>query len=486
MKKVFIIMYVIVSVITFATLYISEEDTYRSRMEAVGENELAQSVRFWPSVAPQEFYTSVTGVLDRYRANLYVTKMQETGEKSVLVKYVYVNQFEAFKDIRLTKKGSRFLSAADKASDLYLSTDSADNTNKIGTIDSFHTNTIFEIRTLQNGLKQDRTLFEQVFILQVQNEGDVSRIIDAWAEQGVSASVTSAVAEPFSKLDAGIVYSLVAVCLIAFLLVMIHDILYSCRRIAVEKMHGFSVYTVWKEKVLGTLVIFSICSASVLVAGYFVMFRKWSDVVLGFQFKMLLTMAGMLGLTALLLSLPFAYIRRSSITEMLRYKQGSKSIILFNAGVRLVATTILVIYSAMTLSTLRTLVAQYRAGAAPEAGDVRGAMVFYFGILTIMMVILVLILMQNIMNYARVNRSKTAIKHTLGYWMVDKFANYFLIYFISWITTFVISLIVSQFTGSVVETLMLCGMLFVVEGISSIVFFGITEKRNVLRITKGG
>jgi len=273
------------------------------------------------------------------------------------------------------------------------------------------------------------------------------------------------------------------------LLIMFHDILHSSRRIAVEKMHGFSVYAVWKTKVLGVLVIFGICSVLVMLLGSLALFQKWTHLVLGFLFEISVTLVGMWLLSGIFLSLPFLYIRQIKMTDMLHNRQGGWLSIILNAGVKLVATTLLVVFSAMVFSDLRALISHNSTEAVGGTGDAQSDIFFYTVMLVIMVAITALVLLQNIMSYANANRFRIALKQTLGYDMFNKFISFYYVYFISWAGTAIVSIIVSLFMGSSAETVMLCVSLFVFEGASSIVIFNLMKRmkrQDVLRVTKGG
>lgn len=492
-------MFAFISAFTFAAFYMSVEDVYRSQMETMGETDLAQSIHFTSVGADlQAFYKKMTDVLDKYRANLYTTRVSEnngadsqTKGKSVVVKYVYVNRAEPFKDIapggRLYLLGA-FPPAdpAKKESEDYMTTDNKDG-SKSGLIDSFRTDEIYEIRTLASGVQRDPDLFTQACVLQVFAQGDEDKMISEWSSQGIA--VTKLKTEQRHILDVGIIYLLVGVCLIVFLLVMVHDILYSSRRIAVEKMQGFSVYAVWKTKALGVLVIFGICSVLVMLIGSLIFFQKWTALILDFLFQISGILLGMWVLSGIFLSLPFLYIHKIRVAEMLQNKQGSRSIVIFNAGVKFVATTVLVIYSAMVFSELRTLLSRRDTDSVREMGSVENGIFFYGVMLMIMVVIIILVLWQNTMSYMNTNRVRIALKQTLGYGTFDKFVSFYYAYFISWAGTALVSLSVSLFVGTGVETTVLCVALFVFEGISSIIIFDLMKRmkrQDVLRITKGG
>ncbi|MCL1853082.1 MAG: DUF1430 domain-containing protein [Peptococcaceae bacterium] len=360
MKKALIaVIFTLASIFTFVTLFVSERDFYRTQLETVGENDFAQMVCFTSFGAPDVLYEKITGVLDKYGANLYVMRMSEVNGKPVLIKYVYINTLPNIeRDVRLV--GGRFFSDTEKGADVFLSTNLSQEDRKIGVIDSFPTNEVFEIRTLKSGL--DATLFNQVFVLQPLQSSDTGRIISEWDALGVSVTQMSRAA--VADVDFWMTYAVIAVCLVVFALVMFHDILQSNRRIVIARIHGFSVYAIWKEKALFILVVLGVCALCVLLFGSLLVFQSWTPLAWSFLGQVAAILGVMLGLAVLFLSLPFVYIRCIKITEILRKKKGTLSIISFNALVKLTAITVLVIYSSLLGLQAQDLMKQYDEGFA--------------------------------------------------------------------------------------------------------------------------
>ncbi|MCL1790499.1 MAG: DUF1430 domain-containing protein [Peptococcaceae bacterium] len=360
MKKALIaVIFILTSVFAFVTLFVSERDFYRTELETVGENDNALMICFTTFGAPDVLYDKITGVLDTYGANLYVTRVAEVEGQTVLIKYVYINTLPMIRE-NVLLVGGRFFSESEKEADVFLSTNLNQENRKIGLIDSFPTNEVFEIRTMKSGL--DATLFSQVFVLQPLQVKDADKIIADWDELGIS--VTRMDKAPASSVDFWMIYALIAVCLVVFSLVMFHDILQSNRRIAIAKIHGFSDFAIWIEKAFFTLVVLSVCALCVMLFGSLVVFQSWTPLAWSFLGQVALVLGIMLGLAVVFLSLPFFYIRYIKIAEILRKKRGTLSIISINAVVKLMTTTVLVICCSLTGSQTQALMNQYNKGFA--------------------------------------------------------------------------------------------------------------------------
>jgi hypothetical protein len=478
MKKIVLVsvIFSFVAVFVFAMLFISERESYIDQMEHVGENELARCVNFASANEDsQELYEKITGVLDKYNANLYVTCEREANKKIVVTKYVYVNKYSLI-DENICLVEGRTLNKSEKESDFYLSTDSStQDKQKIGWIDNLSSDEIFEIRTLKSGL--DSLVFSQPFVLQAASLSDTEKIINEWGTAGISATQLGSASH--DTVDMRMVYVVVFVSLIVFLLMMSHDIMRSARNIAVKKMNGFSAMTIWKEKVLPLLVVFSIISVVVIVVGFFVLFKIWTPLIADFIVEITAVLIVVLVLAVAFLSLPFIYIYQAKVPDLLNNRYKTKAVVILNFCVKLVAMTIMTVFIVTIASRLQAVTGNT---AVHQAVETANSVYFYTAIIVVMLLISVVILIQNIIGYVSENRYRIALQRTLGYGFLDKFSRYMLILGAVWL----VILIVASLIQLSAMTFFICLGLFIFEMIMSFVILSIIEKRNLLQILKGG
>ena len=117
-----------------------------------------------------------------------------------------------------------------------------------------------------------------------------------------------------------------------------------------------------------------------------------------------------------------------------------------------------------------------------EILEIKREIRFLTVIITILISIIMIITVQNIYNYFEQHKVRLAVQRFNGYKTIDKYKGWFLIELIS----FLIILTISSLIMRSYEVLWITLIFFTAELIISLVFIRLTEKRNILRITKGG
>lgn len=97
--------------------------------------------------------------------------------------------------------------------------------------------------------------------------------------------------------------------------------------------------------------------------------------------------------------------------------------------------------------------------------------------------VLIVIILQNSINYFDKYKQKLAIQKLTGYKIIDKHENYFIGIIISWLLVFSLSILVYKW--SILNTGIICMILFIIEIVFSVIVLNVIEKKKIISIIKG-
>lgn len=265
-------------------------------------------------------------------ACIYFSRVDENNGKEKIIKYIYATNDEYINKFHLVwgKKLDKTL----MDTHYFLSTEDTGDKNQIGKIASFN-GIPMEIHTLQSMLgeglfldgpctvtiPEGKTIDSFKYIL---GDGIGVKTIDTSKSQDIGETKKSSYN---SYLEISILFFIV-------LLLILYGILKSYKKIAVEKLLGFSTFHIWEKRIsiiifvqVVTMAISTIIMSLILFKGfniYYVYFLK--DLALRYILLIIITF--------IVASIPFIYVNNIEMTSAIKNKQPAKEILFFNTVVK--------------------------------------------------------------------------------------------------------------------------------------------------------
>ncbi|MCX7922722.1 MAG: DUF1430 domain-containing protein [Clostridia bacterium] len=341
MKKWIVPLFVIISIVSFFILFNKENYSQLSSMRSAEQTKKSYRVLISTGDKKQEeIYRILKILLDKYQGNIYYTQITKDLGRSGYIKYIYLTDLEYYRNFKLTR--GRFFTRLEFESDKFLSTRNTGESQQIGQISDFAGDDVFEIRTLKSMLNSKKS-FEGSFILQTgSSQGadlfikELSRMYGIYAEQRPIYPDAEGTF-PFEWV--------IAVCYFVLMLLVFYNLLNSYKKIGIEKMLGFRGRTIWLKRMVPLVVIQVFIMTVVSCLLILLNFKEYNQYFTAFILKL----AGISGLfsilTAVFISIPFLYIHKITVSNMLKNRQPIKTIIMFNTVVKIGLTVAFLISS---------------------------------------------------------------------------------------------------------------------------------------------
>lgn len=356
MKKKILLgfIFLFITIFTFNSLFYAEKHNRYSEMINIGETNKSNKIVISNSGRSEEdIYKILKLYLNMYNGNLYCSETSTKPGKSIHTKYIYISNADLFKDIRLSD--GRFLDVFENESDKFLSTENLGDSNQIGQIEDFVGNNNFEIRTIKNNL--DDSFFNKNLIIQLKDPSDFSKFVkDLEGEDlyiqillGNSGEMTSA---PVFKI-------MVVICFFVLIMLIVYHLLNSYKKIGIEKMLGYSKKDIWLKGILSIISIEFIVMCITTFILIFVNFKVYNSLFIAFIINLLKVYILMIIFTFIFVSIPFLYVKRISISNMLKNKRPVKSIVCFNIFIKILLSISLVLLSVSVYKSYKIVQSRY-------------------------------------------------------------------------------------------------------------------------------
>ena len=360
------IAHLILSFVVFTTIYFTAQRTnflaiYNSGNE-FNESELIRNFVFVQNgKSAQQMFNAIKPVLDRYDANIYTVCFSDNGK--VMSKYVYCTQTGAFRSLLLAN--GRFLSQDEMQSEMYLSTFITSDAYQIGQIAGF-SDVDFEIRTLYSNLDSD--IFAGEFTLFMNDGSRLPDFLEDLEARGIrivdttSTVATATQGDPATNLYyAKLRWITVAITAAIMILVMFYSIINAFYKIGVEKLLGYGLVSIWKKRIPIIIVCETLISIAVISVGCACCFNAYSPLVGAFVIELVETNAIILVLSIALMSLPFIYVSRIKLSDVLKGRRPSALVTVFNVCVKLAMAVAVVSVAVGMYAQLTLLNSRYGA-----------------------------------------------------------------------------------------------------------------------------
>ena len=274
-----------------------------------------------------EVYQILKDYLNKYNGNIYCDVISTVSGEAKYIKYSYFTNDTIFNNFTL--ENGRILYLSECESDMFLSTKKTGETNQIGHLSEFAGDTHFEFHTLKSNLKTN--IFDRSFFIQL-DEQPLNSFIADLSEEGIVIQKVPVISNDeytYSNL------LIIAVCFIVLALLVLYDLLNSYKKIAIEKMLGFYSYHIWLKRI--SPLALSAILATLITTIFLILFKfnTFNSLFITFLNELFKYSVVMILSFILFISFPFLYIKRISISDMLKNKRPIETIVALNGLIKI-------------------------------------------------------------------------------------------------------------------------------------------------------
>ena len=344
------------SVMLFSTYYYDQKNSNEETLQNAGimlENDTTYYNVIFSSndKDSQQLYNAIKQVLDVCNANLYALRTSDNGKS--MTEYIYCTDLNVFDNLVLTS--GRFFKQDEMQSNYFLSTSITHNNNQIGRLASYPGNN-FELRTIYNNLSAD--LFQGQFSLII-SENNYSKLQSMLSSQGIIVTNSTSIA--FTQQIRYTIEEWIAVSLTLFilLLIILYDVINSYKKLSIEKLLGYRITTIWSKRIPAILICEAAISLITVIAGTIILFHTNTSSVVAFLTGIIKIYLIIILISAFLFTLPFLYVRKIKLTNVLKNKQPTFAILAFNACIKMALSVLIICFAFDALSQLSLINARY-------------------------------------------------------------------------------------------------------------------------------
>lgn len=335
MKKLIKIVFLIISILSFFILFNESktnnidniknvERTINNTYKILIPNEVTNRRQ-------EDIYIGMKNILDKYNANMYYSRVSESNGVDIDEKYVYINNSNYFNELKLIE-GNGF-NQENKESEMFLSTKITEDDKQIAQIACLDKNYIMYIYTLQQ-LSNNGFLFDGYCYVQLDENEKIDNFIRD-LEYEIDVDGIKVVEDSYyEEYSVNIKWVIIIALYILNMLILLYYILKSYKKISIKKMLGFTNINIYIKDV-GELVFSQIVIQilTTFILGI-INFNKYNYYVSEFLSKLLILFGIEIIILFIFISLPYLYLNKIKIINMIKNKQPTKEILIFNTIVK--------------------------------------------------------------------------------------------------------------------------------------------------------
>lgn len=329
MKKVMATIVLVVLGITFILVYNSEKvdklyelESFEKRLEYNYQIMLPDELS---NKNQNDVYIAIKEALEETNGNIYFDKMD--GNKKV--KYIYITDNSCFNNITISE--GRLIDKYDMETEEYMSTSNIYDENKVGKLSSFAGDNEFEIRPLKQIIDSEEVMSGYAS-LSFQNSDEIHVFLDKVKKDLGTDTIEileNTVYKNIISSEIGIFLVIAAIYLIIVLMVL-YSLVKSYKKIAVQKLMGMSnkdIFIKLSKSIIITYLVLCIVVIGVLST---VLFKELNSLYFEFLLKIISIYTVELIIFISAIAIPFQYVRRIKIGNMIKNKKPTKEILYLN------------------------------------------------------------------------------------------------------------------------------------------------------------
>lgn len=331
MKKLIKIMFVLVSMLSFFILFNEADIRSTDNIKNV-EKTLQNSYKvIIPNSATNmnqnDLYNNITEVLDEYKGNIYYSKVEMSNNTEKDIKYIYFNDLNYFDELEI-KDGRKF-NLDEKESDIYLSTDRIETKDQVGKIEVFNREYKLQIYTL-NKLVEKGLLLDGYCYIQIPDKYNIKNLInDLENRTGIKniKVLEDREVQPITVWEKWVViFSLYFLIMLAIL----YSILKRYKDIGIKKLMGFSNRTIYFNEIKNLILNQLGIQLVVTIILCILKFNSFNSYIYGFLKTLIILYGIELVVLFIFASIPYLYINKIRISNVLKNNKPTKEIMIFN------------------------------------------------------------------------------------------------------------------------------------------------------------
>lgn len=342
MNKVVKIFIVVILISTWAILYNTSNFAYNQEFLNIERTESSQNILIATKYEFQEeIYYDIVKILDEYNSNIFFTNNTVINNKTFYTKYIYVVDDYYEKNIPLIE--GRFFLETEFNSDKYISTEVIKDELQVGRLLSFGKNSNFIIKPL-NATLTDKVALSGNFTIMMYDLNNLDEFINELNKiDGVSAVIKD---NTFSGMVTFPFEILVFFEYILLGIFILYQIINSFNKIAIKKMHGYSTFDIWSEYLNDILKFQFISSFVIVLLSTLIFYENNNKIIITFIMSLIKIYSVELICSFIVITIPFMYLRKVNIINLLKKMSIKKSIGTLNSLFKFILTfTVLILLS---------------------------------------------------------------------------------------------------------------------------------------------
>lgn len=326
MKKIYSVIILLISIINFFVILNVEDmqsfnelknfevidSSKKIRVDRIGQN----------GISDEELYNILTETANKYSASIYYTTVSYINDEAVISKYTYSN--EEFNDnVKLIS--GKMININNKENEFIATFDTGDE-NQIGTIYDFRKNNKLKILPLENGFEKIDFTGDYIVNLKIPQEFD--NFITSLNDNNIS--VTEDVISVNVQANVVSVYMIIAVLYLIIFLIVTYRAVSSYKEIGVKKLLGYTTFDIWIENTKFFLIIQIIIQSIINILLSMIFVKVYSVYLYTFLTKICINFIIGLLISFVLLSIPYIFISKITISNMIKNINSIKAASKFN------------------------------------------------------------------------------------------------------------------------------------------------------------
>lgn len=337
MKKFIAVLLLAISMFSFFILYNEQSEMQISNMKNVEhhlQNSYEVTIPSKINTLPKfQQYKTILNTSNNQDSSIYLSRIDENNGQEKTIKYIYTTNNDYINKFHLV--WGKPLDKTLMSTHYFLSTDDTGDKNQIGKIASFN-GMHMEIHTLQSML-DDGLFLDGPCTVTVPNGKSINFFTNG-LEDGIGIkTIDTSKPQDIDQVKSNTNNSYLQLFVLSFviMLLVLYDILKSYKKIAVEKLLGFSTFHIWKKRILKITFIQIITMVISTIIMSLVLFKQINIYYAYFLEDLTIMYIISIVIMFIIASIPFIYVANIQISSAIKNKQPAKEILFFNTLVKI-------------------------------------------------------------------------------------------------------------------------------------------------------
>ncbi|MPQ32184.1 hypothetical protein E4V42_12160 [Clostridium estertheticum] len=347
MKKTFTIILSIISISSFFILLYIQDIVEFNNIKNAEINDKSYNITISNKIntaSSEKTYETLVKVANKYNASIYNSTISFIKDKSILTKYVYCNEDYFFGKFKLIH--GKMIAQNNKNVNSLVATFETGNKNQIGTIYDFRSNDKMVITTLESAV--NKKSFSGDYIVNLKNPNNIDKFIDELAVN-LKVDVIKKDIDASESVNSLQAYIVIIIMYVILILIIFYKLLNSYKEFGIKKMLGFTTVDIWIKDITSLIKLQLIINIIIDISLFIIMLKGYSNYLNPFIFKVCMSLIIQLIMSFVFLSIPYIYISKITISNMIKNKKSMKAIVTFNIILKTILLITFILVSSISL-----------------------------------------------------------------------------------------------------------------------------------------